>query len=206
MRFSYPAIGYAFQPGDAKYEDINHDGNINAQDVVYLGNSNPLFTGGFGLNLSYKDIVKLTTFFNFRYKYDIVNETKMRTTNMYGFDNQSKSVLRRWREPGDVTDMPRALYATGYNWLGSDRYVEDASFIRFRSATIRYFFSPEMLSRWRVNNLSCYLTTEYLMTWTKYTGQDPAVNVRGSDPFRIATDESMTPPPLMFTFGLTASL
>jgi TonB-linked SusC/RagA family outer membrane protein len=206
MRFNYPAIGYTFQPGDARYADINHDGNINGQDIVYLGNSNPLFTGGFGLNVSYRDIIKLTTFFNFRYKYDIVNETKMHTTNMYGFDNQSKSVLRRWREPGDVTDMPRALYATGYNWLGSDRYVEDASFVRFRSATIRYFFPPDLVNQWRITNLSCYLTTEYLFTWTKYTGQDPAVNVRGSDPFRIATDESMTPPPLMFTFGLTASL
>ena len=44
----YPSIGYTFQPKghDAMYEDINHDGNINYYDIVYLGNSNPKFTGG----------------------------------------------------------------------------------------------------------------------------------------------------------------
>ena len=51
MKFNYPSIGYTFQPGDAMYEDINHDGNINYQDIVYLGNSNPKFTGGFGIEI-----------------------------------------------------------------------------------------------------------------------------------------------------------
>jgi len=54
MRFNYPLTDYVFQPGDSKYEDINHDGNIDSRDVVYLGNSNPKFTGGFGPNLAYK--------------------------------------------------------------------------------------------------------------------------------------------------------
>ena len=48
MRFNYPTVDYIFQPGDAMYEDINHDGNINYMDVVYLGNSNPKLSGGFG--------------------------------------------------------------------------------------------------------------------------------------------------------------
>ena len=50
MRFNYPNTDYVFQPGDAIYEDINKDGNIDSRDVVYLGNSNPKFTGGFGPN------------------------------------------------------------------------------------------------------------------------------------------------------------
>ena len=57
----------------------------------------------------------------------------MYTTNMYGYDNQSTEVLKRWRQEGDETNIPRALYKTGYNWLGSSRYVEDASFLRFRA-------------------------------------------------------------------------
>ena len=61
---------------------------------------------------------------------------------MYTFNNQSTAVLSRWRNPGDITDMPRAVYNSGYNWLGSDRYVEDASFVRLRSVTLRYNFTP----------------------------------------------------------------
>ena len=52
-------------------------------------------------------------FFGFRYGYDIVNGTKMTTTNMNRFDNQSTAVLRRWRKEGDVTDIPRGIIGGG---------------------------------------------------------------------------------------------
>lgn len=205
MRFNYPATDYIFQPGDAIYEDINHDGNINYMDIVYLGNSNPSFTGGFGGTITYKSRLKLTTFFNFRSNYDVVNGTRMSTTAMYGYDNQSAEVLARWRKPGDVTNVPRALFGAGYNWLGSSRYVEDASFLRFRTITLRYTFSKKVNQRLKINNLSGYVTAENLYTWTNYTGQDPEVQMRGGDPFRVAIDYSMTPPSKTITLGLTAS-
>jgi TonB-linked SusC/RagA family outer membrane protein len=204
MKFNYPTIGYTFQPGDAIYEDINHDGNINYQDVVYLGNSNPKFTGGFGSSLTWQGRWKLTAFFNYRYKYDLINGTKMNTTNMYGFDNQSTAVLRRWRKDGDVTDIPRALYRSGYNWLGSDRYVEDASFLRFRTLTLRYT-AGAIARKLKLKAMSFYVTTENLFTWTNYTGQDPEVSPTGSDPFRVATDNSFTPPVRTYTVGVSAS-
>lgn len=202
-RFNYPSVDYTFQPGDAIYEDINNDGNINYMDVVYLGNSNPKFTGGFGPSITFRNL-KLSSFFSFRYGYDVVNETKMRTSNMANYDNQSTAVLRRWRKEGDITDIPRGIIGGGYNWLGSDRYVEDASFLRFRTVTARYNFQEKLLNKLKVKNLSAYLTAENLYTWTKYTGQDPEVSTRGSDPFRVAADNSMTPPTKTFTVGLVA--
>ncbi len=204
MRFNYPQTDYVFQPGDAMYEDVNKDGNINYMDLVYLGNSNPAFTGGFGASVTYKSF-KLTTFFNFRNDYDVVNATRMNTTNMYGFGNQSTEVLARWRKEGDETMVPRALYNTGYNWLGSSRYVEDASFVRFRTATISYTFKKELLKTLNITALRAYATVENLMTWTNYSGQDPEVQMRGSDPFRVATDNSMTPAPKTVTFGIAAT-
>ena len=205
MRFNYPSVDYIFKPGDAMYEDVNGDGNINYMDVVYLGNSNPKFTGGFGTSVTWKGSLKFTAFFNYRYNYDIVNSTKMTTTNMYGYDNQSTAVLRRWRKPGDDTDIPRALFGSGYNWLGSDRYVEDASFLRFRTATLRYTLPQVTVRKMKMKNLSAYITVENMFTWTNYTGQDPEVALRGSDPFRVATDVSMTPPVKTFTIGITGS-
>ncbi|MEI6949872.1 SusC/RagA family TonB-linked outer membrane protein [Paraflavisolibacter sp. H34] len=203
MRFNYPTVDYVFQPGDAIYEDINKDGNINSMDVVYLGNSNPKFSGGFGPSLTYKQF-KLSSFFNFRYDYDVVNGTRMNTTRMSGYDNQSTEVLRRWRYEGDVTDVPRGIIGGGYNWLGSDRYVEDASFVRFRTVTARYTFAKKAAARLNMKNLSGYLTVENLFTWTKYSGQDPEVSSRGGDPFRVAADYSMTPPSKMVTLGIVA--
>ena len=123
---------------------------------------------------------------------------------MYYFDNQSTATLRRWRKDGDVTDMPRAILGGGYNWLGSDRYVEDASFLRFRTLTVRYTFEPKQISKFKMKTLSAYATAENLFTLTKYTGQDPEITATGSDPFRLAIDYSMTPPAKIFTIGLVA--
>jgi TonB-linked SusC/RagA family outer membrane protein len=205
MRFNYPATDYLFQPGDAMYEDINHDGNIDYKDVVYLGNSNPKYVGGFGPTVTYKKL-RIAAFFSFRSNYKVVNGTKMTTTNMYGFNNQSTAVLRRWRNPGDETDIPRAVWNAGYNWLGSDRYVEDASFLRFRTITARYTFDQKFVKKIKFKNLSAYLTAENMVTFTKYTGQDPEVSMRGSTgPFSVLTDNSTTPPTFMLTFGITGS-
>jgi TonB-linked SusC/RagA family outer membrane protein len=203
MRFNYPSTDYIFQAGDAMYEDINNDGNINYMDVVYLGNSNPKLSGGFGPSLTWKNL-RITTFFSFRWGYNVINGTKMNTTNMFYFDNQSTSVLSRWRKEGDVTDVPRALISGGFNWLGSDRYVEDASYVRFRTITARYTFNKKVLSKLKFRALSAYVTAENLFTFTKYLGQDPEVSFRGSDPFRVSYDYSMTPPAKNITFGIVA--
>jgi len=180
MVFNYPSIGYEFEAGDAMYEDINKDGNINEDDVVYLGNSTPKLIGGFGSSVSYKDL-RIQAFFSYKLGYELINETLMTTTNMYGFDNQSTIVLRRWRNPGDVTDVPRALYRSGYNSLGSDRYVSDASFVRLRSLTARYSLSRAILNRLNVKNASVFVTAENLYTWTNYMGVDPDISARGDN-------------------------
>lgn len=204
MRFNYPATDYTFQAGDAVYEDINHDGNINEDDVVYLGNGNAKFTGGFGPSFTFNGNFKVQAFFSYKVGYDLINQTLMNTTNMYYMDNQSTLVLGRWRNPGDVAEIPRALYRSGYNWLGSDRYVSDASFLRLRSVTARYDFRKAFTNRINVKNASIYLTAENLVTWTGYKGVDPDVSFRGdNNPFKYLVDASMTPPSRNFVMGLT---
>ncbi|WP_437920489.1 SusC/RagA family TonB-linked outer membrane protein [Sphingobacterium sp. LRF_L2] len=204
MRFNYPTVDYVFQPGDAMYEDINHDGVINEKDIVYLGNSNPKLTGGFGFSVGYNQKWKLITFFNYRQGSDLINGTQMNTTNMIGYSNQSTAVLRRWRNEGDVTDIPRALFGTGYNSLGSSRYVEDASFLRLRSLTLRYDFDNNFLKRAKMGALGAYVTVENLFTLTRYTGQDPDVAVKITSPYTTLIDNSMTPPLKTVTLGITA--
>ena len=107
------------QPGDAKYEDVNHDGVINQYDIVYLGNSNPVVTGGAGLTVKWKQL-SLSAFFHGRFGQSIVNSTRMNNEAMYNASNQSTAVLRRWKNEGDETDIPRALFNQGYNYLGSE--------------------------------------------------------------------------------------
>lgn len=192
---------YRFRGGDAIYEDVNKDGSIDELDIVYLGNSNPKVNGGFGFTMRYKRFV-VTPFFNFRYGNKIVNTARMHAENMYYNDNQSVAVNWRWRKDGDVTDMPRALYEYGYNWLGSDRYVEDGSFLRMKYLTFNYSVDPQHLKRYNLSQLSLYLTFNNLFVLTKYTGVDPEV---GYGSFSVSTDSNRTPRSRDFTFGMTVS-
>lgn len=204
MKFNYPATNYTFQPGDVSYVDINNDGNINYMDQVYLGNGLPKISGGLGQVVTYKGKITLRTFFNYRLKYDLINNAKMHTMNMFTYNNQSTAVLKRWRNPGDVTDVPRALLNAGYNWLGSDRFVEDASFIRLRQVTVSYTLPKKMLDRLNIKRANTYITAENLYTWTNYTGQNPDVSsALSNDPFGYPEDKATTPPARSLVFGLT---
>ncbi|MCI7360508.1 MAG: SusC/RagA family TonB-linked outer membrane protein, partial [Prevotella sp.] len=136
---------YKFQGGDAIYEDINNDGQINSLDIVYLGNSNPKVSGGFGFNFFWGSNWSLKTSFSYRAGVKVVNSAKMGLEQMFNAYNQSSAVNWRWRKNGDVTNIPRAMYDTGYNFLGSDRYVEDASFIRMSYIQLVYNFDKKLL-------------------------------------------------------------
>lgn len=191
---------YNCYPGDAMYEDINHDGVINKYDMVYLGNSQPLVTGGAGISVKYKQ-VSLNAFFHGRFGQSIVNIARMNNESMYGKSNQSTAVLRRWKKEGDQTDIPRALYNEGRNFLGSDRFVEDASFLRLKTLTLNYAFPRKLCQRWGFNTLSIFATGYNLITWTNYTGQDPEVRTPGTV-YQLAADGATTPCSIRFSFGV----
>ena len=180
---------YDFQGGDAIYEDVNHDGQINSLDIVYLGNSNPHLQGGFGFNVQYDDWW-LRTSFNYRQGVSIVNAAKMELEKMYNANNQSSAVNWRWRKNGDVTIMPRAMFNTGYNWQGSDRYVEDGSFVRMSYIQLGYKFKSSVLKKLGLRRLQMSVSGQNLFLWSKYSGIEPE---KGAGAWGIAKDYDQTP-------------
>lgn len=193
---------YRFRGGDAYYEDINRDGSIDQLDIVYLGNSNPKISGGFGPTFRYKNL-SVNMFFNFRIGNKIINAARMNAENMYYDNNQSTAVNWRWRKDGDVTEMPRALHNYGFNWLGSDRYVEDGSFLRFKYMTFNYAVPSDWLKKYNVNKLSMYLTFNNIFVLTKYTGVDPEVGYGGLGNKGLSIDNSSTPRSKDVTMGVS---
>lgn len=201
MYFAYGTTSaLQFHGGDAIYEDVNHDGTIDELDIVYLGNCTPKLTGGFGFTIRYKSL-SLNTFFNFRYGNKIINYARMNAENMYTNDNQSIAVNYRWRQDGDENGMlPRALYQDGRNWLGSDRYVEDGSFLRWKQLTLTYAVPAHTLKHIGFKQLNLNFTLNNILTFTKYTGVDPEVDFNSKG---ICEDNSKTPRSKYFTFGIT---
>ncbi|MDR1120532.1 MAG: SusC/RagA family TonB-linked outer membrane protein [Dysgonamonadaceae bacterium] len=193
---------YKFQGGDAIYEDINHDGNIDELDLVYLGNSNPKFYGGFSLTFRWKQL-SVKSFFNYRYGNQVVNQARREAENMDKGNNQSIAVNWRWRTEGDERPIPRALYEDGYNWLPSSRFVEDASFLRFKYLTVNYTVPTAFLRTLSLRQLSLYMTFTNILCFTKYQGLDPEVEVGDFAKERgISFDKMTTPRSMDIMFGV----
>jgi len=192
---------YPFQGGDAIYEDINHDGQIDRYDMVYLGNSNPKCNGGFGLTLKYERF-QIVTGFNFRIGNDIVNLARMNAESMLTNVNQSFATTWRWRKNGDETTIPRALnnqYFTSHNSLPSDRYVEKGDYLRLQYVQFSYEFDAKKLKKYGIRNLKLFASINNLWCWTKYTGVDPDVSPQG---YSVASDNNRTPRTRSFTASI----
>jgi len=200
---------YRFNGGDAIYEDVNNDGNINALDICYLGSSLPKLTGGFGFTFNY-GAWRLNAQFTYRVGNKILNMARLHAEAMTGNDNQSQAVNYRWRKEGDVTTVPRAMhiFATtedpnafiAYNSLVSDRYVEDGSYLRMSYAQLSYSINKKHLKWIGLNRISTYLSINNPFVITKYSGVDPDIVNQGYNP---AIDNAQTPRSRSYTLGIT---
>ncbi len=205
MMFAYTNDGtgrnYTFRGGDAMYEDMNHDGQINALDIVYLGSSLPKLYGGFGFSANYRDW-RLSSQFTYRIGNKILNLARLDAEAMSTNNNQSQAVNYRWRKEGDITSIPRAMYGhdTNYNTLISDRFVEDGSYLRVGYIQLSYALKSAFLKDMHINKMNFYMSANNPFVFTKYTGVDPDISSAGYGP---ATDRYQTPRAKYFTFGMT---
>lgn len=88
----------------------------------------------------------------------------------YSSYNQSRRLLDRWKEPGDVTDIPRHGVYTEFD----DRLLEDASFLRLKNVMLSYSLPSELLSRSRfISGIRIYAQAQNLFTITGFSGLDP---------------------------------
>lgn len=201
------------QNGDALYylNTLNTDGsrdrgttnNVNDAQRVVIGNPNPDFIAGITNNLSYKGI-ELSFLFQGVFGNDIYNGGgKFQSANGDFFDNQTKDQLRRWRNPGDITDVPQARLFGANGTAESSRYLSDGTYVRLKNVTLAYNLPSGILSKVRLDKVRVYVTAQNLLTFTKYTGWDPEVNADYiSGNISQGNDFYSAPQPRTITFGL----
>lgn len=165
------------QPGDVKYLDVNHDGAIDANDKVDLGNGLPKYTFGFNINLTYKGFdlgLNATGAAGFQ-----IAQSYRDPNSSQG--NYSRQILNRWTGEGTSNKIPRVTYGDVGNWQFSDLYLQDGDYIRLQNLTIGYDF--KRLISWKgVSKLRLYVQAQNLLTLTKYDGMDPEIgSYNGTD-------------------------
>ncbi|GIM50809.1 SusC/RagA family TonB-linked outer membrane protein [Capnocytophaga stomatis] len=186
--------------GDIVYRDVNGDGNVDSNDKTFIGDPNPDFTFGLTNDFTYKNF-SLNIFLQGSYGNDIYNASRIEMEGMYDGKNQSTAVLNRWRTPGQVTDIPRAVRGTN-NIFASSRWVEDGSYLRVKSVTLSYNVPVQSLEKLGIRKIQPYFTAQNLLTFTNYKGFDPEVNqFTGNQPI-FGIDWGTYPQTKTFIFGL----
>ena len=195
--YGYVANGVDPETGLMIYEDLNGDGRISSSDRTFIGDPNPDFTFGMTNTFSYKGF-NLSIFLQGSYGNDIFNASRMETEGMYDGKNQTTEVLRRWRIPGQITDMPKA----GWNMKNSTYFVEDGSYIRVKDISLSYDITGEWMKKLGITRLQPYFTATNLLTFTHYSGMDPEVNQWGSSGAVQGIDWGTYPHCKSYVFGL----
>ncbi|WP_420148027.1 SusC/RagA family TonB-linked outer membrane protein [Spirosoma sp.] len=192
-------------PGDIRFKDINGDGKIDANDRTYLGSYLPNFNYGANFSGTYKNF-DFTLYLQGTAGNKIYNGTKVVTQGMLRLFNAGTAVLNAWTPTNTNTDVPRAISGDpNNNSRTSDRFVEDGSYMRLKNLTIGYSIPSKALGSLTnnvVNKVRVYVSSQNLLTFTKYTGYDPEVGSRNGTLLRSGIDYANYPQPRTILAGL----
>lgn len=190
--------------GASVFDGQDGNGSVTAEDRKILHNAYPKFYGGVSNTIAYKSF-DIGVAFSFQYgNYSLNLNRYFRERNPLSGGVNAK-VLERWKNEGDVTDVPR-LTSVGNNYTidQNSRYLEDASFVRLKQLSVGYNLPASALSKLSVSSARIFFLGTNLKLWTKYTG-DPESNVT-SDPTAQGIGTFGTPPqPIGLQFGINAT-
>ncbi|NIJ43905.1 TonB-linked SusC/RagA family outer membrane protein [Wenyingzhuangia heitensis] len=168
------------KPGDIKFQDYNNDGKIDQNDRQYLGSPTPDFSFGFGGNFAWKGF-DMKLYFQGTHGNKIYNGLRQDLEGMDAEYNYATSTLNAWTPTNTNTSMPRAVINDpNRNDQTSSRFLEDGSYLRFKTFQLGYSFSDSVLKNLGLNNLRLYVSADNIFTITKYKGFNPDLGGTGS--------------------------
>lgn len=184
-------------------------GNIKfSPNQTYLGSGLPTFVFGFVNNFTYKNF-GLDILIDGVQGNKVFNAARAETEGMgaYSVGNATTDVLKRWTKPGQVTDIPVAVFGDpNQNARPSSRFVESGAFLRFKSASLSYHLKSDNLKSIGVQGLRFYVTAQNLFTITGYKGYNPEVNGEGTSSTALGIDDGIYPQTRIYTVGVNVEL
>ncbi|AUC22516.1 hypothetical protein BTO15_10640 [Polaribacter sejongensis] len=184
--------------GGEKFKDLNGDGALTDDDRAVIGDPHPDFSWGWNNDFNYKNF-SLNVFVQGSKGGEILNYTLMELGALNGRTNVTTEALNRWSPTNTDTDIPEARVSRSF--VTSDRWVDDASYIRVKNISLGYNFSEALLSKINLSSAKLYLSGQNLFTITDYKGIDPEVSYSNSSS-NIGLDYGSYPSVKSYTLGL----
>lgn len=186
------------KPGDLKFKDKNGDGVIDVNDREYAGSPHPSFNYGFNFVVRYKNF-DFNMFWTGLAGHKIFNGLRRWDLQTSNFQT---TALNRWHGEGTSNKYPRitADDQNGNFTTPSDFFLENASFIRLKDASLGYTF--KQLKKLNIHQCRVFVSGFNLLTFTKYTGYEPEVT---GGVMSMGIDRGVYPQPKTYTVGLNLS-
>ncbi|MGH9955115.1 MAG: hypothetical protein ACRD39_05585, partial [Nitrososphaeraceae archaeon] len=147
---------------------------------------------------------------------DLFNAQRIRRDSFY--EGTSTVLLDAWTPENQDTNVPgmidgkyredqqlKSKILFGTETGANSRYIEDASFIRLKTATLAYSFDKSKLKSLGFNKARIFVSGANIFTITDYTGYDPEVAAYPSSDATIGVDLSVYPQAKTLTIGAELS-
>ncbi len=195
----------ADRPGDQLYEDVNEDGSIDELDKKVIGFAQPDFSFGLNNSFSFKN-VELSFFIDGQFGHQVCNVTNFNLL-MFGSGQQLAKVRGAWtaEDPNNVYPRLDALNSSsGFKF--SDRYLEDASFVRLQNVTFSYNLPASVYKKIKMSGAKVFVSGSNLFIITDYTGYNPDVSLTGSNNLKMGHDNAGYPVARTVRIGVNLKL
>ncbi|WP_343850152.1 TonB-dependent receptor [Algoriphagus jejuensis] len=197
------------KPGQLRFEDVNGDGVITADDRTVLGSPFPDFTWGMTNSFTYRNIDFAFTLQGVQ-GFEVLNAARRYYGNYAGSYNVLSSASDGWMSETDRGDGVSPMIDRNFNaYAGSNvvnnitsLFVEDGSFLRIRNITLGYNLSTSLLEKAKLSSLRLSFTVQNAYTFTDYEGYNPEVSAQGGSPLVPGVDAGGYPLARTYMFGL----
>lgn len=165
----------SFAAGDVRFEDLDRNGIIDDDDRQIIGDPNPDITGSWFNRFVWKRFT-LGVMFTYSIGGDVYNYQRRQLESMQNLWNQTNAARNRWKNEGQHTDMPRAVYGDPVgNARFSDRWIEDGSYLKLSNVSLSYDIP---YSNNYIQGITVWASATNLYTFTRYLGVDPEVSMQ----------------------------
>jgi TonB-dependent starch-binding outer membrane protein SusC len=201
------------QPGHFKFRDVSGpdgvpDGKITPDDRTWIGSPHPDFVGGLNFDLSYGNW-DLNMFWYGSYGNDVINYvTRWIDYGMFNGGLSKRALYESWGSPYLSNNADASLPMLDQNTISqqpSSAFIEDGSYLRLKNLRLGYTVPQSALQAigFGEQSVRAYVQASNLITFTKYKGLDPEINLGGNS---MGVDRGAWPTARMIMFGINVGI
>ncbi|GEO07101.1 SusC/RagA family TonB-linked outer membrane protein [Adhaeribacter aerolatus] len=186
------------KPGDFRWADLNQDGQITADDRTFIGDPTPNWSYGFTFNTTYKnfDLLAFGQGVGGNQIFQGLRRLDIPTANW------QTNALNRWNGEGTSDTYPRLTTKDDNKNFANPSafYLQSGNYLRIKTLQLGYSLTKETIGKVGLQRLRVYVSSNNLLTFTKYTGFDPEIG--GNNMNNYSIDRGIYPQSRSFLLGL----